>query len=214
MDILSLLTSILIVYGLSLIIVQGKIFLNYKTLIVLYSDKIDKYLNPNDVAIGEMINNDNNILDLKLKNLYKELFEKYQITHDDQILQLLTEIKDKLKVLYVQNLKNNYKFKYYFYTFLKNILDKFSSLINCMMCTGFWVGVILSISSILFNISIFGSSLHIISSIDTVSIIISCIYMGGLYSGTSWIINAIVDFFVEIKDRLITFIDKKIYSGE
>jgi hypothetical protein len=77
------------------------------------------------------------------------------------------------------------------------------------MCTGFWVGIVLSIITLNFNISICGSLLNLVTTQGYFSICLTVFLLGGLYSGTTWAINSMVDFFVEIKDSLKSYLDKK-----
>jgi len=58
---------------------------------------------------------------------------------------------------------------------IKGLMEKFIALINCPMCTGFWVGVVVG--------CFFGPFAAW-----------NFIFNGGLYSGTTWIIYSFVQF--------------------
>lgn len=208
---MSLFLSILICYGITLLIVQAKIFGPFKKFISIKIQNFEEYLYPNDIVIGNLVLNNSSEIDQKHINVYKDILNKIEKNEDPKLLELLQDLQIKIKNNVIKNREN----KLLTYILIKPVykfLILFLDLINCMMCTGFWIGIFLCILSIFCNITIFGSLLSIVTTQEVFPIIASTILVGGLLSGTTWAINSIVDFFVELKDKLSSYIDSNMHK--
>lgn len=210
--ILSLFISILIVYGITLILVQGKIFANIKKCLSNLILKLEKYYTFETIDIIRLIENNDGSINEKEILLYNEIISKLKEEKNEENLEKLSNIlnsqQQKIKNIILKNKK--YKPLYKFLVWCLNTLQE---LINCMMCASFWIGIFLTCLTLIFNISICGSSLCLITPQGDITVILATFMLGTLYSGTTWIINAFVDFFFELKDKLGSFLDKKINSN-
>jgi hypothetical protein len=203
-----MLLSILIVYGITLIIVQGKIFNNTKIQLSKFITYIESYYNPQPIDIANMVINNHKYISEQHLTLYNNILLQFNDVKNkpkqEELGNLLESLREKIRISILEQRKFKILFKCFSY-----ILNKTQELINCMMCTGFWVGIVLSIITLNFNISICGSLLNLVTTQGYFSICLTVFLLGGLYSGTTWAINSMVDFFVEIKDSLKSYLDKK-----
>lgn len=202
--------SILIVYGITLIIVQGKIFNNFKIQLSKLIIYLESYYNPQPSDIAMMVSNNHKYISEQHINLFVNISAQMNDIKNkpkiEEIGNLLESLLEKIKIGILEQRKYIFIFKIMVY-----LLNKFQELINCMMCTGFWMGILLSIITLNFNISICGSLLNLVTTQGDLSIGITVFLLGVLFSGTTWAINSIIDFFVEIKDSLKSYLDKKTF---
>lgn len=190
---MNLIIAILIVYGITLLIVQGKIFNGIKIKLSNFVQYFENYLYPNEISLAQFINSNSSLIDEKYIKIYKELFPKLQ-TNDETVLNLFSELQNKI----VENIKTNFKKSKWYYPYLVSfkILNFFQSMIQCMMCTGFWVGMIITLWSSFCTIQLFGNNFTILTyTSDSFAFISYLLLLSGLFSGTTWIINIIVSYF-------------------
>jgi hypothetical protein len=200
---LGLIIGILIVYGLTLILVQGKIFEPLKIKLALFIDSLDAKLNGSDEYIAELISQrklDTYQLvnwDATIKNLEEansndpEEFKIFQDANKQMFEIIRKDIiskNKKLKTLYI-------------------FLYKVQELLQCMMCTGFWVGVILCVATLGGGISIVGIPLHIVTA-SGYNVLPTIFFMACLFSGTTWAIHCLVDLLYELKEGLSDLIKR------
>lgn len=200
--------SCLIVYGMTLILVQGAIFINAKKGLSKLINWLEKYYNPELFNIDEMIQNNHKYISEQHIGLYNNLISKINqpnnTSKSEELGNLLRELIQKIK----QNIVDKREYKFIF-KFLVWCLNGLQYMINCMMCSGLWCGIILCVLTLNFNISICGSLLNLVTTQGDFSTGLTVFLLGCLFSGTTWAINALVDFFVEIKDSLQSYLDKK-----
>jgi len=207
---MELLICILIVYGCTFLCVQGKIFSTFKIFLSNIRLNIENKITMDSRYIKMLIDSKSYLIDDANTKLYNHILNKlYNETNDKTINELgtlLIELENKIKSIIL----NKYKYKLLLYKGLYSILNKFLELTSCMMCLGFWIGVIFTLINLFLNISICNYSLNLIPIGQTgISTSMTIIFLSYLYSGTCWIINSFVDFFVEIKDKLGSFLDKQ-----
>jgi hypothetical protein len=71
------------------------------------------------------------------------------------------------------------------------VFDKILQLTNCMMCMGFWIGVLLTTITCIFTINLFGVPIVLVSG----NYAIGMFLLGCMFSGTSWFIGVISTYF-------------------
>lgn len=205
---MSLILSILIVYGITLIIVQGKIFSNAKKQLSNLIEYLEKYYNSDMFNIDQMIKNNHKYISEQHINLFNNLISQINDPNNSSKLEklgeLLSELTEKIKIIILE--KRKYKILFKILVYLLSLLQE---LTDCMMCTGFWIGIILSIITLNFNISIYGCLLNSVTTQGDFSTCLTIFLLGGLFSGTTWAINSLVDFLFEIKNSLKSYLDKK-----
>jgi hypothetical protein len=192
---------ILIVYGMSLIIVQGTIFENVKLKIKNYTDSSDEFFNPSEEFVVKAIDENNSAISKTYIKIYRQLFEKLKSIDSNseefhKIFRVWDKCKNKIKNELVTNRKKSNKFKY----FIDWIIKKFYKIIMCMMCSPFWCSLIICILSLFFNISIFGFQISIVQNKFSFDTIISMFFVSVMSSGITWAINAVIDYFDEKKE--------------
>jgi len=203
-----LVVATLIVYGLTLIIVQGTIFNGLRIALAKHIDKLEAYLNPTEIETLELVEKSDKSIDIKLLEIYKDLNNKIATTDPthpqfNEILSLFTSTRLKIG----EKLKRK-RFRWIPRIRLWTAL-KIQKLGSCMMCMGFWIGLIVTLLTYFFNISIFGVALQILTASGFINCAITAFLMGCMFSGLTWAIHAVVDTLDEIKERLGDIISKR-----
>jgi len=196
MEVFILLTSILIVYGITNILVFGTIFDGIKT---SFRNWIDKLKLKNESSFDDLSDLYNYKIKIKENSDKFRAFEEYQTSisiTDNPSDSLITNFEKSRNT--VLDIIRNYKHSK-FRSFIIWISEKIDKLFQCMMCTGFWVGLIISILSYIFNIKLFGVNFILIEgSFSLIGVfLLSC-----MFSGTCWIINSFVDLLVVKKENI------------
>lgn len=203
-----LVVATLIVYGLTLIIVQGTIFNRLRIRLSEYIASVEKSLNPSAEEVQELIESSHKTINKKLLKIYTELQDKVATTDSsssnfNKLVEMFNDARDKItKQVFEQ--RQTYHKRFDLWTALK--LQKLS---GCMMCMGFWVGVFVCVMTVAYDISMFGIPFVLVSSIGLHECIISVFLLACMFSGTTWAINAVVDLFDEIKTNLGDIISKR-----
>lgn len=196
-----LIVSILIVYGITLIIVQGSIFNNLRNYFKNKFEYYNKKINLNQEDIFLLIEQESSEIPQKHLKIYNELYESIQKTEQSSpMFQRLVEAWDLANKTITDSLKtkrNSFSNRLGVYVFSK--IDKF---INCMMCMAFWVGLGLILISLFTHITIFGLPLILLEGITIVDKIVGIFLLSCMFSGTTWSINAIIDTLDEYKNKL------------
>lgn len=207
---MSFLISILIVYGLTLILVQGKILYPIK---VLYSKRLDKYKNYIDVSdeyIISLINKKHKSISINDLDVYNKILNNLNIEKNEENLLKLANLQIDLMKKIQNNILNKRKFNI-FNSLVYWMLYKISEMLECMMCTGFWSGLFFTIITFIFNISICGYVLNMVTSEGDVAIVITMFLLSLMYAGTTWLLHCIIDFFYNLTEKL-SLIDKIIHK--
>jgi hypothetical protein len=201
---MSLLITILIVYGATLIWVQGSIFFELKDNLLFKINKFKNFFIINEEEI-EKLNEDE--LDEKSKkyfNTRKDSFSLLLTTNPDnknfeEVSRLFKLSTEKLK----QSIEISRKNKYYSRYLLFKIYEKFYKLWTCMMCSSFWIGCLLTMFYIFSGITLFGIPFDsVVNSSILIYKLIGIICIGFLTSGTTWAINSIVDLLDDLKSKI------------
>jgi Fe2+ transport system protein B len=179
--------SILIVYGITNIIVHGTIFSGLKNKLKRFLSRLE---DSTVAQLSDLVNYQKYNLNPEIVKAFEQAqteltsmasdheVERFNSTRQDMLDEILKHKRKgiKVKILYV--------------------LTKFDELINCMMCTGFWIGLFFSILSCLVDINLFGYTIMISSS--PISIFLSAC----LFSGCCWAIDSVVDLLTDLKDKI------------
>lgn len=205
---MELLLSILIVYGITLIIVQGKIFSGIKQDFSKLILKLSNYYDPTDEYLQTLILSNKTNICSSLKEYYTKLLKKIEKSNSDdpKIKEVLSLVDETIIAAKEKLLATRPKRMRIYNKVLVYIFKKFEQLINCMMCTGFWIGLGFCVLAFFFNISIFGHAIQIITG--TENVYISMFLMACLFSGTTWIIHSIVDLLSDFKENMGLFFKK------
>jgi len=195
---LTVFLSVLIVYGLTLIVVQSSIFYGFRNWFTVRKLKAEAISSINVDDMAELFSNRSPFIRPELHQQYDELIEKIKANDADTpvFTQSVEDLKNvmavgKADLLLLKGVSSA----------IYPIAKKFDKLFNCMMCMGFQNGILLTIITWLLNISLFNVSLVILpANIGFVSFLISVVLLGALFSGTTWGINAIIEWF-ERKDN-------------
>jgi hypothetical protein len=188
---ITLLIAILIVYGFVLIAVRGTIFSTHRTAFFVFVNKCEKWFKPEKYEIVELLATDSYEIDNNFKELHQKIVLSINNSNNDELLKLLDDLILKITT-HVENKRKTRKLKRISLFILKTI----EKLWQCPMCLGFWIGVIICILTLLLNISILGSSLTIITC-SGLPAIVSIFLMACLFSGTTWAIDQIVEYYSE-----------------
>jgi uncharacterized protein YdcH (DUF465 family) len=183
---------LLIVYGITLIIVQGTIFDRPRILLSKLIDKINTQLYPNEAEVFDLIEKNDKAIDPKLIEMFNSLTKSIQVMNADtknfnDAVSVLNNTRLKIKNQIWQSRSN------IFLRFFDKTLNFFQTLISCMMCTSFWVAVFIILVTLFVDISIFGLSITVITVANPLATAISGFFLACLASGTTWIIHVIVD---------------------
>jgi hypothetical protein len=191
---LAFLISILIVYGITNIVVFGTIFDGVKA---SFSKFIQNLKNKNnarfeDLADWQKYRKNERVASIGVAyQNYQDLIAASD-NPNDHVINNFEQSRDNL-LSAIQSVKHSK---------LRSMiiwgLSKIDKLIQCMMCTGFWVGLLFTILTLVFNINLFGIPIIILPEGSTWGI--SLFLCACLFSGTCWIINSIVDFLVVKKE--------------
>lgn len=197
----SLVVAILIVYGMTLIVVEGTIFNGLKNKLNEYISKLESILYPSNEIILKLIESSHKSIPKKLLDLYNELQSKIATTdgNHSQFGSLVKMFDDALGTISKNVIK--YRKRFYFTRLTLWIAQKLKKLTGCMMCMGFWNGVILSFLCLVFHISICGIPV-IILAVGSSSIIPAVILFGFLSSGFVWMLHNVVDVAYETKEYI------------
>lgn len=184
--------SLLIVYGITLIIVQGTIFDGIKIQLSKWIESLEGYLYPKEDKIYDLIEKNDSSIDPKLITMYNTLTSKIEGINPDtknfqEVVTLLDDTRNTIKKKVWSN-RSSWIIK-----LIQKLLIKLQKLINCMMCTSFWIGAFIFSLTLVVDISIFGIPLSIITHVSPLNTTISGFLVSCLFSGTTWIIHAIVD---------------------
>lgn len=186
---LSILLSVFICYGITNIIVNGTIFEDIKGWITQKISTLEESLT---------FSFEDGIPDIKLflnKKKAKKILNMFQLAEqelkdasdEDGAIEKLQTYKVDIETLFFleMNVKKHKLFVY----------KKLNKLINCMMCSGFWVGLFLTIIIYCSNINLFGMQMILISkNISIFSWCISVFLLSCMFSGTSWFLGVISSF--------------------
>jgi hypothetical protein len=189
---LSFIIALLIVYGISLIIVQGTIFDGMKIQLSKWIDSLEGYLYPKEDKIFDLIEKNDSTIDPKLITMFNTLTSKIEGINPDtknfqEVVALLDDTRNTIKKK-VWGRRSSWIIK-----LIQKLLIKLQTLVGCMMCTSFWVGYFIFALTLVVDISIFGIPLSIITHVSPLNTAVSGFLVSCLFSGTTWIIHAIVD---------------------
>jgi len=195
--------AICIVYGLTLLIVQGTVFDSLKKRLGTYIDLLDARIHPSDEDVLKLVETSHISIPTGLLALYKELTDKVATANEnhknfDNLLKLYNDTWESIK-------NEVYKQRRHFYLTQAQvwIAKKIKKLWSCMMCMSFWIGMGVPILALLYPMTFFGVPFVILASHNSlVSNIIGTIIMGAFFSGTTWSIHCIVDMCDEIKNYM------------
>lgn len=196
MDLVVILISILVVYGITNIVVFGTIFDGVKASL---SNFIQKLKNKNTATFEDLVDWEKYGKSEKVSSIglayqnYQDLITRSEYPND-HVVNNFEQSRDNL-LSAIQKVKHS-KFR----SLAIWTLTKFDTLTQCMMCTGFWVGLLFTILTMIFNINLFGVPLVILPEGTTWEL--GLFLCACLFSGTCWIINSIVDFLVVKKDAI------------
>jgi hypothetical protein len=185
---------ILIVYGITLILVQGKIFEPAKIKLSLLINWLENKLDPSDDMVANWINDEK--LGDNHQKLWNESLKRLELSTEETFKEA-----QKFNKIIFEDIRKEISSNSNLLKALYWALNKVQLLLQCMMCTGFWVGVIVCLASLSGGISIFGISLHIVTAVGY-NILPTTFFMACLFSGTTWVIHTLVDFFYELKEGL------------
>lgn len=196
---MSLLIPILIVYGITLIIVQSHIFEGVRHWFSSKSFNANVSLKTDITDMATIFVERKSVLLLSELDNYDKLvadIQKYSSTDPE-----FTEATTKIQVLFeITQLRLNLVKKIASWTY--PIYLKFHKFVNCMMCVSFWAGMGLTIISHYFPLVICNMPIVIIDGTGTtLAFTVAIILVSFLFSGTTWAINAIVDYFDEQKSK-------------
>jgi hypothetical protein len=196
---MSLLIPILIVYGITLIIVQSHIFEGVRHWFSEKAFKANVSLKTDTTDMATLFVDRNSVLLPSELTTYDTLIadiQKFSSTDPE-----FTEATTKIQLLFeVTQLRLNLVKK--ISTWTHPVYLKFHKLVNCMMCVSFWVGMGLALISQFFPLVICSTPIVIIDGTGTLlTFAISVLLVSFLFSGTTWAINAIVDYFDEQKSK-------------
>lgn len=205
---MDVLLSILIVYGITLIIVQGKIFSGIKQDFSKLILKLSNYYDPTDEYLQTLILSDKTNVCSSLKEYYTKLLKKIEKSNSDdpKIKEVLALVDETIVAAKEKLLASKPKRMKIYTKVLAYILRKIEYLISCMMCMGFWVGLGFCVLTFFFNISIFGHAIQIITGTENVCV--SMFFIACLFSGTTWIIHSVVDLLSDFKENMGLFFKK------
>lgn len=188
---MSFIISILVVYGITNIIVHGKIFSECKSWLHNIIERLKKSTQTTFEDLADYkkykIDYEYHILTKQYEDLQQNLSEKSTQEEIDLFDQLKSKILKKISKQKAGIMKKILTFH----------LVKFEELINCMMCTGFWIGLFYSILMYNFDINLFETSMNIASKNPVSFFLLAC-----LFSGTCWIIDSVVDLLTDLKDKI------------
>ena len=196
---MALLIAILIVYGITLIIVQSHIFEGVRhwfsekafgANVALKTDITDMatlFVDRNSIIFpSELKTYDNLIADI-----HKYASTDPEFTEATTQIQLLFEIT-QLRLSLLRKIA----------AWTHPIYLKIHKLVNCMMCVSFWIGMGLTLISQSFPLIVCNTPIVIIDGTGTLlTFVVSVILVSFMFSGTTWAINAIVDYFDEQKSK-------------
>lgn len=196
------LISVLIVYGITLILVQGKIFEPTKIKLGKFVHSLGKKVDPSDDDIRERLAMGTDVSTESIVTWNKALKILGDSPSKDTESAVIKVMNDIIKIE-----QGGITTKYGWQKLLYRFLCKLQELLQCMMCTGFWVGLLLCLVTSIFSISIFGIPLQIVTSAGY-NVLVTMFLMACLFSGTTWIINSVVDLLFEVKENLGGFLKR------
>lgn len=200
----SFLIIMFIVYGMSLIWVQGSIFSNLKSDLSKKINELKEHFKPDQVQIHKLIEEKSQEIDPFILERYLHINDLVQKTSPE-----VNNFGELIKVwnMSKEQIQRNITTKRFSLNPLGYIglwiFEKFYKLWTCMMCSSFWIGLLISVFFNAFQVTIFGTSMHFINSDSLIIYNISIIFMGFVFSGTTWIIHSIVDLLDELKSKII-----------
>jgi hypothetical protein len=198
---MSLLIAILIVYGITLIIVQSHIFQGFRNYFKVRLDRATTILKADENDVPSLFANHSSVFILSSDlAIYDELIKNihnFDSSHPE-FIRSASQIQELIKS-YTPKWFKIVRFTVERIQWFFAKADKF---VNCMMCVGFWVGMGLTILSLCNSVVLFAQPLVIIDGTGTLfSVVVSLILISFMFSGTTWAINAIVDYFDEQKSK-------------
>lgn len=184
----SFLICILIAYGFVLISVRGRIFEDIRAAVKTYVNNFEKYMYPSLDDISELLLNNSNEIESNMLDLHGRIVEKINACQQSQLpelMEMLKNLKQKVQINLIKkrNSKSNRLFKW--------LINKFEVFINCPMCQGFWIGIVLACLLAYNPIVLFNQQIIIVNSLNFVALFL----WGCLCAGTTWAIDQIVEYF-------------------
>ncbi len=203
-----LVVAMFMVYGVTLILVQGTIFNGIRNFLSQNIYKIEKALHPSTEEVLELIEASPKSINMKLLKIYQELQNSIAITDPNnpnfkKLLDMFEDVKNKI-IKSVNKSRQTYLRKCNLWFLLK-----IQKLMSCMMCMGFWIGLFICIVSLFVNISICGVPFHIVTTKSLCDTTVTCFLLSCMFSGTTWMIHALVDTLDEIKEHIGNIISKR-----
>lgn len=179
---------ILLAYGITNIVVSGSIFDGAKAYVWKYRDVV---LKSNTVS-------DEDILESKKYGVPDEMVKEYydaiqSFSHDTSSVSLGYALEQAKKN--ILDIIKSKKVKWY-KSFVIWLTAKSQSLLICYVCTGFWVGFILSQVSIYYPVTLLGIKTAFATST------LASFYAGCISSATSGIISYISGAIYNLKNKL------------
>lgn len=192
--------SILVVYGITNILVFGTIFDGVKT---SFRNWISNLKKKNTATIDDLA--DYEKYEKLVRNNYNKFmaFEEYQDlltgmeNPSDSLIMNFERSRDAVLKL-IQEYKHSR-----LRTGLIWFSEKIDKLFQCMMCTGFWVGLIFAILTFILDINLFGVPIVLVQ--EGAALVLNLFLLACMFSGTCWIINSVVDLLVVKKDQMEEF---------
>lgn len=194
-----LIISILLVYGITLLIVQGTIFDDCKIRLAKWINSLEDSKIVDKSKIIDMLERSDRQIDNDCVEMYFIMNERLAVADSPELIEELIKKQDELIEMVRQDLISP-KFD-----FIKNILLfvllKLQKVTSCMMCMGFWVGLGLCLLSLSIPLTLFGVSFVLISQTTFFGYGVSIFLLSCLLSGTTWMLNTAIEAIYDIKNN-------------
>lgn len=186
---MDLLIFCLVSYGITNIIVNGTIFEPLKDKLLEIKQRILEYKEESKCYSGLQLEHYfwvNKRIKRHLENI------KQYYTTDSEKSDTLSKI-----VKSFEDLPKIFKRQQKYIDRIYKVITFILGLTSCMMCTGFWIGVLLAMMTLWIPITLCGTTVTLVSVTTILATFINVFLLGCLSSGVNWIIYNIVNHFSE-----------------